>query len=110
MCVEWLKDGNVRHMTDSETILYSLKQSHKNTILIKAFKFPGMDKEAKMKLLEEILGDEKSDLAINTRLTCLAGLPDANVKEDTWKAITDVNSQESLKERSAKMAGFKSWD
>jgi hypothetical protein len=69
-----------------------------------------MEKEKKMELLEKIQGGEKSDLAINTRLTCLAGLPDAAVKEETWKAITDVNSQESLKERSAKMAGFKSWD
>jgi hypothetical protein len=109
MCVEWLEKGHILHQEDKRNI-YELKQSHKNTILTKTFKFSGMSKDTKMELLNKILGGDNSDLAINTRLTCLSGLPDADTKSETWKAITDINSSESLKERCAKMAGFKSWD
>ena len=69
-----------------------------------------MEKDKKLELLQKTLGEDKSDLAINTRLTCMAGLPEAEGKAETWKAIIDVHSEESLKERRAKMSGFYSWD
>jgi len=61
-------------------------------------------------MMEHVIGDDKSDIAENTKLTCKASLPDAAIKEETWRALIDVNSTESLKERSAKMAGFHTWN
>ncbi len=59
-----------------------------------------------MDLLEVTLGDDKSDLSENCRASCLAGLPDPEVKARVWQEITDPNSKDSLYVRNAKMAGF----
>lgn len=40
----------------------------------------------------------------------MAGLPDAANKAKTWAEITDLNSKDSVYLRSAKIAGFYSWD
>ena len=58
----------------------------------------------------KITGDDNSDIAINTRARCIAGLPDAAIKAKVWAEITDLNSQESLYVRNAKISGFYSWD
>lgn len=58
----------------------------------------------------KITGDDNSDIAINTRARCMAGLPDAAIKAKVWAEITDLNSQESLYVRNAKISGFYSWD
>ena len=42
-------------------------------------------------------------------MSCDAGLPEAENKAKVWKEITDVNSTESIYDRSARMAGFYSW-
>ena len=57
-----------------------------------------------------ITGDDNSDRAINARARCIAGLPDAAIKAKVWAEITDLNSQESLYVRNAKISGFYSWD
>lgn len=59
-----------------------------------------------MDLLEVTLGEDKSDLVENCRASCLAGLPDAEVKAKVWSEITDPNCKDSLYVRNAKMAGF----
>ncbi len=56
------------------------------------------------------MGDDNSDLAVNARAKCMAGLPDAAMKAKTWAEITDTQSKESLYLRSAKISGFYSWD
>jgi len=61
-------------------------------------------------MMEHVMNDDKSDIAENVRLTCMAYLPDTAGKAETWKALIDINSTESLKERAAKMAGFHSWN
>ena len=63
-----------------------------------------------MELLKKITGDDNSDIAINTRAKCMAGLPDAALKAKTWAEITDLNSKDSLYLKNAKIAGFYSWD
>ena len=63
-----------------------------------------------MDLLELTLGDDKSDLAENCRATCLAGLPDPEVKARVWAEVTDPNNADSVYVRSAKMAGFYSYE
>lgn len=68
-----------------------------------------MPHEAKLVLLEKTLGDDKSDIAQNTRDTCMALLPTPESKAQVWQAITDVTSTESIYKRSAKMGGFYSY-
>lgn len=63
-----------------------------------------------MELLKKITADDNSDIAINTRAKCMAGLPDAALKAKIWAEITDLNSKDSLYVKNAKIAGFYSWD
>jgi hypothetical protein len=60
----------------------------------------------KMDLMEEWLGNDKSDLAENCRIGCMAALHDVDGKAATWAALIDPNSTDSLKESIAKMSGF----
>ena len=60
-------------------------------------------------MLEKTIGDDKSDIAENVRLSCYASLPDPEQKAKTWQEITDSESKESKYVREAKMAGFYSW-
>lgn len=52
------------------------------------------------------LGEDKSDLSENCRASCMAGLPDPEVKARVWAEITDPNCKDSLYVKNAKMAGF----
>lgn len=104
--LEWLESGAIK---DGDKVVFELQTKHKQQILKRYFQETGVAKQLKMDLMEKVIGSDKSDLAENTRLTCLAGLPDKESKAENWKAITDVNSEESLYKRSARMAGFYSW-
>lgn len=42
------------------------------------------------------MGDDKSDIAINVKETCLAYLPDPDVKAQIWQSITNTESKESM--------------
>jgi hypothetical protein len=63
-----------------------------------------------MELLIKIMGDDNSDIAVNTRAKCMAGLPDAAMKAKVWAEIIDGSSKDSLYLRTAKISGFYSWD
>jgi len=45
-----------------------------------------------MATLDKILGGDNSDLAVNCRASCMAGLPDAENKAKIWAEITDPAS------------------
>jgi aminopeptidase N len=62
--------------------------------------------EQKRAHLQEVQGDDKSDLAQNCKLTCEAYIPTAENKAAVWKEITDPNSTLSAKQRQAQMGGF----
>ncbi len=83
-----------------------MQKKHKFTVLKALFKTTYYTTEQKMQLLEATLGDDKTDLAANCRLTCMVALPDPEVKERTWQELIDVNSKDSLYEKRAKIAGF----
>lgn len=53
-----------------------------------------------------MIGDDKSDLATNLRLTCRALHPSAENKAAVWKEFTDPASELSLYQRGALMSGF----
>ena len=101
----WLQEGSIR-ATVGGPDLYSLSKRNKNSILVKLFEEPSISIELKSQLLEQTLGDDKSDLAQNTRDTCFAITADPANKAQVWAQITDVNSKESIYTRSAKMSGF----
>lgn len=58
----------------------------------------------------KIMAYDNSDIAVNTRAKCLAGLPDAEMKAKVWAEICDTKSKESVYLRSAKIQGFYSWE
>ena len=105
--LEWLEKSEI---SVNEKVLFTLQKSHKYTILAKLFKSRNFDYEFKMELLKKITADDNSDIAINTRAKCMAGLPDAAIKAKIWAEITDLNSKDSLYVKNAKIAGFYSWD
>lgn len=43
-------------------------------------------------MLDSVLGDDKTDIAVNARARCMAGLPDFANKAKTWAEITDGQS------------------
>jgi hypothetical protein len=49
--------------------------------------------------MQQVIGEDKDDLAENTKLTAYASQFDLNVKEDVWKRITDHASSESVYKR-----------
>jgi len=105
--IEWTKSSKI---TKDGVELYSLGTTQKQTIAKILFKSRDFTTEFKNQFLEEVLGDDKTDLSERTRATCRAGLPDPEIKASIWKEITDPDNSDSLYMRSAKMAGFYSWD
>ena len=95
----WLETGKI---TVGDAALYDITKNHKHTILKQLFASKHFQTTDKMELLEMTLGDEKSDLADRTRATCMASLPDPNVKAQIWKDLTDPANTESKYMKSAK--------
>ena len=75
-------------------------------ILKALFKTSYYTTERKIQLLDATLGDDKIELAENCRLTCLASLPDPEVKERTWQELVDPKCKESPFVKAAKIEGF----
>jgi len=103
----WLESGKI---TAGDEQLFEIQKKHKWAILKALFRSKHFATDIKMELLEMTLGEEKSDLALQTRATCMASLPDPDVKATIWAEITDPDSTESLYMRSAKINGFMSFE
>jgi hypothetical protein len=107
---QWLDCGFIFRHDAPEKHFFDLGLKHKYSILKKIFEDPDYMPEAqKLELLEVVVGDNKSDIAKNTRFACHAILPKAETKERIWKELTDPTSTESLYEKTAKMGAFSSW-
>lgn len=65
-----------------------------------------MTTEEKNKMLEQIIGDDKSDLAKRVKIQCEVSIPDAAVKEKAWNDIVDPKSTVSDVDKRAIMSGF----
>ena len=48
------------------------------------FEEPTIPTEVKKSMIENIIGEDKSDIAENTRETCLALIPSADSKAQIW--------------------------
>ena len=94
-------------MSEEGNKLFELNNSHKDSIVIKCFETKYVSIQEKQALLELVVGDDKSDIAINLKLTCHALTPDLNIKEEVWREITNPNSSSKSKpELEAMMNGF----
>jgi len=69
-------------------------------------RFKEIPLEKKTELLNKVLEGDNSDLASNLRLTCESALPSAEAKAKVWAILTDLNSTESMYQKSARMSGF----
>jgi len=61
-------------------------------------------------LLNQVLGDDISDVARNCRLTCKASIATAENKAEIWEALTNEKSEYSMVEKEAMIGGFYSYD
>ncbi len=82
MVLSWKEKGFIyapKEFLDSsnEESLCALNRSHVLLILKKLFKLSSLATDEKLKLLEEVLKDDKSDIATRTRMACMASIPDA---------------------------------
>lgn len=99
----WLESNKI---TVGDATLYELKDTHRKSILKALFKSDKLTLATKNEILENVLGDDKSDLAERCRIACHAQLPDAEVKAKMWADIIDANSADSSYVKQAKMSGF----
>ena len=99
----WLETGKI---TVGDAQLFELTKNHKHSILRPLFCSKDFSTKDKMDILEMTLGDDKSDIATETRAFCMAGLPDASVKASIWNDITDPANTESKNMKESKMAGL----
>ena len=106
---QWLETGTIFRDAATKAEVFKLGKKHQYSILKKLFEEPTVEHATKLALLEKVLGEDKSDIAQNTRDTCMALLPSAEGKAQVWAAITDVTSTESIYKRGAKMGGFYSY-
>lgn len=60
--------------------------------------------------MKSVIGEDKSDIAEQTRLGCLASMPDPKMKEKMWLDFTDSSSKRSLAEKEAEMQNFASYE
>ena len=109
LALKWVDCGFVHPAAAADQSLFSLSKSHKHQIVTRLHKSLVLSQEAKNALLEQVIGDDKSDLARNTRLTCQAATPTEDAKAEVWRELVDPQSKLSLYERRAQMAGFYSW-
>ena len=105
----WLENGVVFNNLETKAELFKLGTKHRYSILKKIFEEPSIPVPEKHELLAKVIGDDKSDIAENTKETCIALIPTAENKAHVWEQLTDTNSTESIYKRGAKMGGFYSW-
>lgn len=111
LALQWEEKGYVFNPKDQpETNLFNLTKSHKHSILRIVYRSKEIILSEKENLLGKIIGDDKSDLALNTQLTCEASLPDPLIKEKIWQELINPQSKLSLYQKRAKMGGFYDFD
>jgi len=66
--LKWLDTGRIADSTNDS--LYEIGFKHKYTIVKVVFKSTEFDYDFKQQLLEKTIGEDKSDIALNTRVTC----------------------------------------
>jgi hypothetical protein len=60
--------------------------------------------------MQQVLGEDQSDETVQTRIYCLAAMPDPQSKLDAWKKIQNIDQEAKLskKEMEQVIMGFNS--
>lgn len=104
--VTWLEVGHILDGEGKKVEGTDLSVSQKHNIVKAIHKKTSFSAEEKAKFLETVLGDDKSDVAANLKLSCEALLPTTESKEKVWNIITNEESGLSSYERAAYMGCF----
>jgi hypothetical protein len=62
----------------------NLSKAHKSGVLITICRSDAFGREYKDSMIQKILGDDQSDTATQTKLTCEAAMPDKEQKMKIW--------------------------
>lgn len=106
---KWFQKGAVYHPSNPNKDLIKLSDSHKRQIIKQIYKNEEsgeVTKQFKTDLLNNFLGDDKSDISQNLRFYCQATSADPKTKEQVWKDLVDPKTKLSFYERRAQMQGF----
>ena len=90
----------------NETIPIELTQPQKHQILEAFYASPHFSTDEKKALRQKALEDDNSDAAQTVHLVCEYSLPDPELKQSLWEAITDPETKDSLRDTTLKMQGF----
>ena len=109
LALNWYNVGHVHPPNQENVKLFEIDGGTIHKLIKVVFKHPELAEEKKMQMMNEYLGTNNSDLAINMRYSCIASLPDPEKKEVVWNELIDPSSTYSIYQRKAKMQGFYSW-
>lgn len=104
--IKWLEAGYIQDRSGKNLETSKLNWSMKESIIKAIYEKPQISLETKQKLLTQVIGDEKSDLAENLRLACEARIPSKDSKAKVWKKIIDKENKLSSYQRKELMDGF----
>jgi hypothetical protein len=102
----WLKAGYIQDKKGNNLEDCKLNWAMKDTIIKRIYVKFHIPLEEKQKLLDLVIGDEKSDLAELLKLACEARIPSKDKKEEIWVKIIDYENGLSRYERREYMTGF----
>jgi hypothetical protein len=74
-----------------------LSKAHKSGILITICRSDHYGRQYKDSMIQQLLGDDKSDTAMATKLTCEAAMPDKEQKMKIWHQLTGIEDESVVK-------------
>lgn len=81
LAVQWLEKGQAFVQDAQQTPIMALTLSQKRNILKGVCGQSSIQQDAKLSLLQQVLGDDKSDESVGTHMHCLAAMPDPESKK-----------------------------
>lgn len=79
----------------------ALSKAHKSGILITICRSDAFGKQYKDSMVQQILGNDQSDTATQTKLTCEAAMPDKEQKMKIWHQLTGIEDESVVKKGSS---------
>lgn len=105
MASKWIVEGGKIRIFGEDVDL-ELTKEQKYKFIENFFASPYFDNETKKELKALTFHGDNSDKGDRVKNLCDFSLPDADLKERIWDAVTDMKSEESLQHLETKMQGF----
>lgn len=95
-----------------------ISNQNKKSIMIKICSNKEYGKDYKNAMMQKVLGEDQSDLAVRSRMTCEAAMPIKENKLQIWRQLTGINEQNSnaqvgafsIEQLGAKIDGVYQWN